>query len=110
VRYVARKPTEVTAWKYEEGVGVPVWVARKCHDLGNGKLTANSMFGPVPIDIGNYVVLADDESGAVVVVPAADFEAEYVPAPSDRATVSPQGKANTDPSHGVRSSSGGKHS
>lgn len=81
MKYVARNPQVVTAWQYQKDVGVPIWVARKCHDLGNGKLTANTIVGPLPIELGDYVVLADEETNAVVVVPAAQFEAEYAPQP-----------------------------
>ncbi len=87
---VAKKLVEVTAWKYEEGADVPIWVARKCHDLGNGKLTANTLVGRMPIEVGQYVVLMDEDDGHIVVVPAKDFEEQYKPVPT--ATAAPRGK------------------
>lgn len=77
--YVAKKLQTVRAWKYVKDADVPIWVARKCHDLGDGKLTANTPSGPLAVDVGDYVVLIDEETSSVVVVNGAAFEEEYEP-------------------------------
>ena len=80
MKYVAKNPQLVEAWKYEKDVGVPVWVARKCHDLGDGKLTCNTIVGPTRIDIGDYVVMVEEETNSIAVVSSEQFEAEFQPA------------------------------
>lgn len=83
MEYIARELTVVTAWKYEAGQNIPVWVAKKCHFLGDGKLTANTIIGPIPVSAGDYIVKADlaEADDNVVVVDGAQFEREYMPKP-----------------------------
>lgn len=79
MKFIAKTLATVTAWKYEPNIDIPVWVARKCHYLGDGKFTANSVVGVLPIDVGDYVVRLDAEENAVSVVAGDDFEREYRP-------------------------------
>lgn len=79
MKYIARSRVTITAWKYEQNVGVPVWVARRCHDLNDGKFTANTVIGPVPIELGDYVVLLDAQENTITVVSGVEFEKEYMP-------------------------------
>lgn len=83
-KFIAKTLATVTAWKYQPDIDIPVWVARKCHHLGDGKFTGNTIVGPVPIDVGDYVVLVDLDgsapgSNAITVVNGAEFDEEYRP-------------------------------
>lgn len=76
--HIARERQTVTAWQYtDKSQHTPIWVARKVHDLDDGKFTANTVVGPLPVNPTDYVVLADEETNSIVVVTAAEFERDY---------------------------------
>ena len=60
---------DVTAWQYDRKAPVPLWVARRFHNLGDGRLTTVAPGGEtVHVHEGDWVVT--DGSMAVVLTDA----------------------------------------
>lgn len=81
MKYVPKNPESVTAWKYE-GKGkanLPVMVACKCYIIVDGQMAVNTPSGVMLAEVGDYVVLVNEELNAVVVMNGKEFEAEYEP-------------------------------
>jgi len=61
---------------YADGASVPVWVARKCHNLGNGQLAVNGLGGNSEAR-ENDVIISLEEFGTVVHFDREIFEDRY---------------------------------
>ena len=49
--------SDVTAWRYDRKAPIPMWVARRFHNLGDGRLTALARDGStVQMHEGDWVV------------------------------------------------------
>lgn len=73
------KPIEVSAWQYGVSKDIPVWVARRVHNLGDGQMTANSLQGICRVEPGYWIVTADFHG--VSVFTDAEFVSRFEPIP-----------------------------
>ena len=57
---------DVAAWRYDRKASVPVWVARRFHNLGDGRLTTVALGGAtVQVHEGDWIV-TDGSMAAVL--------------------------------------------
>lgn len=81
MKFKQKKIETVEAWRYDPNEPAPVWVVQKCHYLGDGKFTANSIMGVLPVTVGDYIIRMEDgeEFVGVVVVDGPGFLEYYEP-------------------------------
>ena len=54
-----KKPVVIEAWRFKKEVPIPIWVARKAHDLGDGNLSFGTLEGVMVANPGfflNFVI------------------------------------------------------
>lgn len=74
-----KKPVVIEAWLFVEGKphGIPTWVARAAHDLGDGNLSIQTLEGLMVAKPGDWII--QGVKGEIYPCKADIFDATYEP-------------------------------
>lgn len=73
----SKKAQIMLCWRVAWGVGIPAWVARKCHSTFGHQLTVNGFNGVSFAKEGDVILAVDPEQKEVAHVSKEDFELQF---------------------------------